>query len=37
LQREVALALAALFGVIAYGAVTLLFRSRLPLGRFQNR
>jgi putative peptidoglycan lipid II flippase len=36
LQREAALGFAVLFGMIAYGAVTLLFRNRLPLGRFQN-
>jgi putative peptidoglycan lipid II flippase len=33
LQREVALGLAVLFGVIAYGAVGLAFRRRLPLMR----
>ena len=32
-QNEAALALAILFGVIAYGIVTLVFRRRLPLGR----
>jgi putative peptidoglycan lipid II flippase len=33
LQREAALGLAVLFGVIAYGAVALAFRRRLPLMR----
>jgi putative peptidoglycan lipid II flippase len=36
LQNEAALGFAVLFGVIAYGVVTLLFRNRLPLGRFRN-
>ncbi|MEI9929863.1 MAG: hypothetical protein WDM89_04685 [Rhizomicrobium sp.] len=33
IQHEAALALAVLFGTIAYGIVVFLFRKRLPLGR----
>jgi hypothetical protein len=33
LQREVALGLAVLFGIVVYGAVGLAFRRRLPLMR----
>jgi len=35
LQNEAALGLAVLFGAVAYGIVTLLFRRRLPLGPLQ--
>jgi hypothetical protein len=36
LENEVSLGFAVFFGAFAYGAVTLLFRKRLPVGRFQN-